>query len=434
MMISRRSLLSLMLAMAFLWLSESARYGLSAGWDSDIVRLWVVSQYIKQRVDPWRVSYETLHLNYGPASGENRERIRNLRVFEVHPHLRTDGITGVIPEFGPPTSTYPPPGMLIFTFLAGWVPQAWLLPGWMLVNFALILALAWALLRWRQNIEAEQAQHVIMDPEARPSMISLPAPAFVLLLSLAWPPVQEVVRTSQYGILMALLILVGFLTIKSSQFLAGICFSLALFKPHVTLPYLIVPLLAGRWRTLATIAVTQLIALLGIAWWLHTPPWTLIGTWLAISPYMFQGAYTVQELINAAGFGTSPFALVIPLLMILFSLGWCWWNRECPPFLAVSFLSLVSVFWMYHERYDYVVLLMPIVAACLLERFPDGRGHSLHKVLLPAFVLLGLGLSDYAYLSDHPIAHVVRWMGRLSLYGLLVCFAWLMRRRPARTA
>ena len=432
MMMSRRSLMSLMLAVALLWLAQSARYGLGAGWDSDIFRLWVVSQYIKQHVDPWRISYETLLLNYGPASGQNRERIKELRIFEVHPRLKTDGIDGVIPEFGPPTSTYPPPGMCIFTLLAAWAPQPWLLPGWLAVNLGLIVALAFALRRWSRSIEESQVAEFRTDDASISAPLALPAGAFLLLLVLIWPPVQEVIRTSQYGILIALLILAGFLVIRTSEFLAGICFSLALFKPHVALPFLILPLLAGRWRTLVTVAVTQLAALLGIAWWLHTPPQTLIKTWLAISPYMFQGAYTVQELINAAGLSTSPMALVIPALIFLSSIAWCWWNRACPSFLAVSFLALVSVFWMYHERYDFVVLLMPIVAGCHLERFRDQPASGLYRWILPAFVLLGLGLSDYAYLSDHPIAHVVRWMGRISLYALLALFAWIVRREAAR--
>jgi hypothetical protein len=140
---------------------------------------------------------------------------------------------------------------------------------------------------------------------------------------------------------------------------------------------------------------------------------------------MFQGAYTIMEFLLATGLSTTLAAVLVPPAFLLLCLAWLWLHRRASMPDAVAFLAFVSVFWVYHERYDFIVLLLPI-GVCLARR-ATAAGPSI-AVACAAFLLLGLALSDYAYLMDQKISHAVRWAGRLSLYSLIPFFAWRLRQ------
>ena len=206
---------------------------------------------------------------------------------------------------------------------------------------------------------------------------------------------------------------------------AGLLFSLALFKPHIALPFMLWPFFRGQWRTLMVAGVTQAAGLFAAAWWVRASPLDLVRHWLGISPYMFQGAYTIQEFVLAAGLSGSILVMLVPPAFLLLCAAWTWRHRRACEADAVAFLALVSVFWVYHERYDFIVLLLPI--ALFLANLPDGRDRAAAPGLT-AFLLVAFALSDFAYLNDQKFPHVLRWTGRLALYGLIAYFAWRLRR------
>jgi hypothetical protein len=411
----RRVMLAALLATSLTWLADSARYALSSGWNSDVFREWVVARYIVRHIDPWRISYETLRHNFGTVE---EFRAQDRIIFEVHPRLDTTGVEGVLPEFGPPTSTYPPPGMFFFTLAMAWVPWDALLPFWLLVN-GLALALLASLLRaWVQELAGNRAL----------PWWDLPPYLVCLALMLWWPPVQEIVRTSQFGLIIALELVLGLRWMRSREMLSGLCFSLALFKPHIALPFLLLPLFEGRWRALLTVAVTQLAAWFAVAAWVRAPPLQLVEHWLGISPYMLQGAYTIQEFYNKLQLDPATGTL-ITLAFATACAGWTWLHRRADLHTLAGFVAFASVLWMYHERYDYVVLLLPLVAVAWWSA--SSRRDAARWALL-AFVLLAAGLSDYAYYSREPLGRIVRWSGRLSLYALFIGHGVALRRAARR--
>ena len=56
-------------------------------------------------------------------------------------------------------------------------------------------------------------------------------------------------------------------------------FSLALVKPSLALPFLILPLVRGRWRALAVVAAVHLGATCLLALRVGCPPWDLLRQW-----------------------------------------------------------------------------------------------------------------------------------------------------------
>jgi len=403
------------------WTVNSARYALESGWDCDVFREWVVSQYIRQGTDPWRLSHDILKLNFGPPFGANRQQLKRRPIFEVHPHLRTDGVAGIIPELGAPTATYIPSGMLAFTLLVGFIPRPALIPVWLGVNILAMVVLAGMLTKWLRRVRAE------CDDSGSPVSLSSFDLALSALLILLWPPCQEILRTSQFVFVIVVMLLLGFRFLSRNELLAGLFFGAALFKPHVALPFFVLPLVRGKWRTIVVAGAVHLLGLLGIAWWLKTAPWVLLSNWLSISPYLFQGAYTIQEVINRLNLDGTLLGPAMTLLFIGLCAAWVMLNRRARSSAIVGFLSFASVLWMYHERYDFGVLLIPLAGAVgLMARERNMRPGFLWAVL-PAFILLGVGLSDFAYLQSTSIAHVLRWGGRIALYGLFLWFAGSLR-------
>ncbi len=393
----RNLLLSILIAAGAAWMIASARYALNAGWDSDVMRQWTSSQYLLEHVNPWRLSYETLYLNYGTSHGPTRFRLKDLVIYEVHPNLQTDGVEGIRSDLGPPTATYPPSALLPIALTVGFVPSHTVLPAWLIVNAAAFLLLLRLLGSRRDPIAA-------------------------LAIILLWPPVHEVVRTSQFVFLVMVFLILSIQTMAKRPYLSGVLLALALIKPSLTLPFLFVPLVKRRWIPFLVAGTLHLAATLVVSLWLGDPPWVLLKQWTEIPRYMLQGAYTIQELINRAGLDNAPLGQAITLGFVGACGLWCHLHRRAPVAALVAFCTFFSLLWTYHERYDYTLALIPIAAIYLQP------GAVAPRWLAVAYLLLGIALTDAVYGTDHAVFQMLRWAGRLSLAGLFIYYACNLRR------
>lgn len=118
----------------------------------------------------------------------------------------------------------------------------------------------------------------------------------------------------------------------------------------------------------------------------------------------------------------------IKLLFAILCTGWCFATRKAPLVWHIAFLAFVSVFWTYHERYDYMILILPLLTMMAVAKPDKSQG-----LIELGFFALALALSDYAYLQDTGPAHVIRWGGRLAEYSLLGYFAIRLLRECRHT-
>lgn len=407
----RSVLIVLSLIPGLAWLIASGQVALQSGGNSDVYRQWVTSQYVMQGIDPYRVSFETLRLNYGETRGPNRLRLSELKIYEVHPGLRTDNIEGILPELGPPTATYPPSSLLMLVGTVGQIPQQLLLPIWLAVNLVALVFFVFSLCK---NSGGN-------SPIA---LLSIGA------LTLLWPPTQELFRTSQFGFLVIIWLIAALRYMPTDSIRSGLFFSLSLLKPSLVLPFLILPLIRKRWMILAVVAVVHGTGTLIMSALLHTPPWTLLSEWMEIPRYMLQGAYTIQEIVNRLGMENSALGFVVTLGFVAAAALWCFSMRQAKDQDLVTFLCFVSLLWTYHERYDFVLLLMPAAAAVSACARLTGRALRLRATWCLVFVVLGIALSDPPYLGSSVTMHVVRWAGRISL--LLLFGHSILALRPEK--
>jgi hypothetical protein len=370
-----------------------------------VFRQWTVSQYVKAGIDPYAVSLDILRLNFGDMKGENRLRLKDLKIYEVHPNFRMDGVEHVLPEFGPPTSTYPPSPLLMLTLTIGQLPKQLVLPVWLVINLLVLVLLV----------------------RSFAGTLSVP-PLVAATLFLLWPPTHETVITSQFGFLVLYWFLASLRNPERDTGREIFLYTLMLLKPSMSLPFFILPFVRGRWIAIGAAGLIHLALTFVMGALLDTPPLTLLSEWSQIPRYMLQGAYTIQEILNKLGLENTGTGMVITLGFVACVVGWCALNRRADPWKMASLLCLVSVLWTYHERYDYIVLLLP--AFLLWRKFADNKQRGpLIWIELMALLIVALALSDAVYLQDDLVFRLARWAGRLSLASLFIYYAAALRVR-----
>jgi hypothetical protein len=365
----------------------------------DIGRQWLVAQYARQGVDPYRVSLNALH----DVQGEGAPK----RVPTIPQQLADPVRAGVLPGHDVPESTYPPfaTGLLSVTF--GLLPKAWVLWVWTALNAGIALMLP-ALLRRACGLAPHSG-------------------LLALALVLLWPPIQATLYWGQFGLVVFAAALLGTGTRPDRQIRSGLWLSLVLLKPSLGLPFLMVPLVRGRWIALLAVAVVHVAGTVLLSLFVHVAPWTLIREWVSVSSYFLgRGMYTLEELLGPIVPANSTGGSLVTLGAIVIAFLWLWRHRRRTTAAILCFVACVSVAWMYHVRYDFVVLLVPLFVLAF-GQVPDPRGQPLppwlRGALILALVLVGVSLLAPVYGGDEAVFRALRWAGRISFAGILLASA-----------
>ncbi len=407
------------LAAGLAWLGYASSRGLHNGRESDLHRRWVVCQYVRAGVNPYPLALTALHHTYGELGGGRAKP----RVYAV-PRLAAgdsppDGRTGnLLAAHGTPEAVYPPSADLLFALTIGALPEGNVHFAGVFANFGLLLLCALLLSNLPAGAPASSAGAFV-------------AALGVLLL---WSPTQSAVQAGQFSVLVTVCVILACRCLERNEYLAGAWLALALVKPSLALPFLILPLVRGRWRTLAVAAGLHLAATAVQALRFGRAPWELVHQWTAVAAYFTQGQFTLQEVLSALRLADTAAGLAVVGGFALFALAWCWWNRAAADATLVDFLCFVSVLWTYHGPYDFVILLVPL-ARRLLAPAAVPVAAFVPAVLL--FVCLSVAASSAVYGNElHAAARVVRHAARLLMAvgfaGIALEVWWSARHaRPA---
>jgi hypothetical protein len=402
--IQKASLLLLLAALVAggLWRTQRTVAGaLGLGGWSDALRQWEVCQYVKARINPYELAFRVLRDTYGPATGPNRVLLREQRIYSISSARWNESTPGILPGHPPPEATYPPSTMSMLVPTIGFLPKSVLLPAYTTANVIFLLLLISLLADW-------------FHKETRLSKpLSL---AMVAALCLLWPPLQYVIQNGQAGLLALLCALGAMVLLDRSPVMAGVLFMLSLVKPSMVLLYLFIPLIRWKWKPLWTTFFLGIVLTLLPSLWFREWPWVLISQWMDLCRYVLQGAFTLQEVLNAIAWENTPQGLLVVLLLWGAVLAWCLGHRRARWEELFAFLSLANLSWTYHERHDFVlvVFLLVLFAAKLIQ--PGRRTGAL--LGLGLCLILGLALSEQFYVPATSGAHVLRWAGRVALVGL----------------
>jgi hypothetical protein len=402
---SIRAIVWLMLAAGalagFAWLRFSVDKALHYGDWSDASRQWEVCQYVKAKINPYELAFRLLRDTFGPATGPNRVLLREQHIYSISMSNWNENTPGLLPGHPPPEATYPPSTMSMLLPTIGFLPKPVLLRLYTAANLVFLALLISILTSWFQ------AETRLAHP------LSL---ALVAMLCLLWSPLQYVIANGQAGILALLCAVAAIRLLDRAPLIAGALFMVSLIKPSMVLLYFFIPLVQWKWKPLWTTFFLGVILTLLPSFWLHEWPWVMISQWMGLCRYVLQGAFTLQEVLNAIGWENTMPGTFVVLLLWGSVLSWCARYRRSGWEVQFAFLSLANLAWTYHERHDFVLLafLLVIFAAQLVHS--NRRAGAI--IGLGLCLILGLALSDRFYVPAESWAHALRWAGRAALIGL----------------
>lgn len=391
----------ILLAGGLVWLAYSMVEGARSGAYSDIHRQWVVSQYIKLGVDPYRVAHDILQETFGPATGADRVRLGQTRIWAVAAGWTERSTIDVPPGLPPPEATYPPSTLVLFLPFIGFLPESFVYTFTAVLNGALLLALVFLGRSWlvRNGLKPPQAITLL---------------AFALL----WPPLQLVFFHGQFA-LIVLVSLLAYLRYKDrSCLLTGWLLALMMTKPSMGLLFLLIPFVAGRWMAIVIAGLLHAAGIGIMALWLGVSPVEMMGDWLGACRYLLQGAYTLQEVWNRVGIENTPWFTLLVLTYFAAVLGWLVLHRKADEATVVGFLAFANLAWTYHERPDFTLLLLPL--AVFVCRHAQAGGWRFGAGVLVA-VAIGVSMLTPVYGGEAAWTQGVRWIGR---FAILAGFAW----------
>jgi Glycosyltransferase family 87 len=403
--------LALASALGLYWLALDVVAGLQSGREFDLHRRWVVSQYVRAGINPYPLALAALEPVYGTLGGGRAKP----RVYAI-PRLPSSAIDvapaarGLLDSSGTPEAVYPPSADLLLSLTLGVLPEDRVHLVGMLVNLFL-LGLCAALLC------------------QSPTMRSARDMALTVALLLLWAPTRDAVLTGQFSILVTISLLCAFRNLSRHEYTAGAWFALALIKPSLALPFLILPLIRGRWRALAVAVGVHVLATGVQAVRFGIAPWDLLRQWAGVAAYFAQGQFTLQEVLSALHLADSAIGFALVAAFILAAAVWCLLNREAADELLIDWLCFVSVLWSYHGPYDFVVLLIPLTRR--LVPTPTSRNRTFFNSWLAAglFACVSVAASPLVYGDEaHLVARLVRHAARLALFSSTVALALDMRR------
>lgn len=401
-----------------LWSTQkSAARALTLGGWSDASRQWEVCQYVKARINPYELAYRLLRDTYGPASGPDRLLLREHRIYSISSARWDENTPGLLPGHPPPEATYPPSSMSMLLPVIGFLPQRALLPAYTAANVVFLAVLVAVLAGWLRRDTGW----------SRPLAWALAA-----ALCLLWTPVQQVVQNGQAGILALLAALGAMRLVDRAPMAAGALFMVALIKPSMVLLYAFIPLVRWKWKPLWTTFVLGVVLTLLPALWLREWPWVLISQWMGLCRYVLQGAFTLQEVLNAMAWENTLQGSLVVLGLWSAVLAWCALHRRAAWKDLFAFLTLANLAWTYHERHDFVMMVFLLVFFAANLAVPARRREAVLGLAL--CLVLGLAFSDRFYFPDTAAGHALRWAGRAALVGLWGVTAWGVRcsHRAAR--
>jgi hypothetical protein len=382
--------------------------------DSDLLRQWRASQYVRARVDPYPVAFAALQARYGILAPKGPVHLRETEIYAV-PKSGPDPATN--PELGAPEATYPPTSYMVFAVCMSRFQAPKVRTAWRALNFVLLLLIVRELFLLRAYRLPKFGE------------MSWPGAGLIGALVLAWPPVAYCFQREQFSLFILLSVLLASRLQSTRPLLAGLIWALALLKPSMSLPYLLLPLAERRWKVLATTAAVEAALLVAAAVQLRHAPWILVRQWLSVASYIRGGMYTVQELINGLHLDGTLLGNLIPIAVVGLAFPVV---RRLTSVRALAFLSFISAIWMYHGIYDFVVLLVP--GALLVRDLLGTQWKTMVWILaVGAFLAVGAALLPAVHNGDTATYHALRWIGRLSLVIALLLAAKPERAEADRT-
>jgi hypothetical protein len=303
-----------------------------------------------------------------------------------------------IDPFTDPDMTYPPSAPPIFAALLAPVPSPLRRGFWLALNLAALALVA------RQIGDRYLAR---LSPSARLA-------GFIFII--ASRPVRMGIALGQFHIIpvVAVLAATRCLNSENGRISRSLWLALALIKPTVAAPFLILLVIRRQWFVLGAAVSLHVASWLATASWVGASPITLVREWLALAATQ-EGQGTVD---------LPTWASKIPMLQGIPSASWSllvlaiaacllYRHRRLRDSDLIPLTCLAAATCAYHRPYDMVLLLPPLFWI-ISPRDLDAR----RWVLSPFVWITAIALAGFLILPSHRA--VAGWLDPYFIPGLAV--------------
>lgn len=306
-------------------------------------------------------------------------------------------------------SPYPPASWVLFYPVLGWLPLGatrWL---WIVVTAAALTWLVYLL-----------ARHSGAKTRAELALISL--------LLLAMNATGQAFGVGQWILILIPFLIVGIFGLRQPpswqrDLIAALCLIVTLIKPNISVPFLwIVLFSSGGWRVFGLTAIGYGVLTLFAGLFQPTPLLDLTRQWLGMvaSLSTTQGYGNVSIWASYLGYG--ELALFASILVFIVTGIWAYRHRQADLWLVVGVVAISARMWTYHNAYDNVVILFPMVALFRIAKRGESTGgyDVIAGILLAAtmaMMLLPGQIASYPWPSNFPY-----WVGHPIIWSLVLVF------------
>jgi hypothetical protein len=273
-------------------------------------------------------------------------------------------------------ATYPPATYAILWPIYGWTGEKTTMFVW---TISAIAALGWLI-------------YLVVRESGATSLIEQ---IFTVLMPLAIYPTGAIVGNGQPVIHIIPMMIAGILLIRSQagnwtkDLLCSSLFLAALAKPIISAPFFwIVIFSAGSFRPASLICIGYIVLTLFAATFQDAGLVSLFQQWMTHASHMSVSSGVANLHILLGYLGLQVYLLPASLLLLCLLGFWVYRYRHRDVWLLIGVSALIARFWSYHQWYDDLLMLLPMVT---LFRIAKSDFYTLRMGLL-AGVLLGITL------------------------------------------
>ncbi len=233
------------------------------------------------------------------------------------------------------------------------------------------------------------------------SRIGLPTLLFCLILLSA--AVIQTIVTGQNGLLVALLMAGGLLSLERHPRIAGVLFALVTFKPQLALLVAPALVIGGQWRALGAMMAALAVLIIITVTAFGAEPWlaffqnlSYAQNQVALGNLPWRRMPTIFVAARMSGLDAAPAQLIqgVVALGVAVGVAWAWWRRAPFNLRAALLVAAIPLVTPFAYDYDLVILLLPIAWLILeSQRAPLKHAEIAVMVLvwmLPSWWMLAL--------------------------------------------
>ncbi len=206
--------------------------------------------------------------------------------------------------------------------------------------------------------------------------------ALAALLPLAMNATGMAVGNGQLTLHVLTLLIVASFLLRGTQpgwardLTAAFLVVLSLAKPSLSIPFLPLLLVWGGTRLLLFVGTGYVALTLTAAWFQSGGVMLLLSEWMALS-VAESARFGYANLSSWLGaLGLQPWDLSASLLVLGASSAWLYRHRRADTWLLIGVAAIIARLWMYHQVYDDVLILLPMIALFRVAKravSPGGR-------------------------------------------------------------